>query len=621
MTERALFHGIMETAAAPIVILTSSFAFHYLNPEAEALWGMTTMEVKGRPFFGERFQGDLGEITFETLKDALSGVQKRGLGTRIVHPDGLERIILWNIGRAGDSNLVMVGMDVTGFHKAEEALREREARMSSIIATAPDAIVTIDENGLIQSFSQAAQVMFGYAAGEVVGRNISILMPLPHRLEHDNYIARYIRTEERHIIGIGRKIEAQHKDGTVFPVELAVGEVRVGNTRIFTGFIRDLTARVQMEEELRQVQKMEAIGQLTGGVAHDFNNILTVIGGNLEFLERKLTTDEQRSIVSEAQEATQLGATLSHRLLAFGRRQPLNPKPIDLSALVAGMVDLLQRTLGTAVTVEPRLQPNLPLTIADPGQIENALLNLAINARDAMPNGGTLTLETAEAVLDTDYSAIHPNMQGGRYVTLFVTDNGAGMSPEVKARAFDPFFTTKGPGRGTGLGLSSVYGLVKQSGGNIHLFSELGLGTTIKIFLPTADAREATTDEVRSVLSAPPRGATVLVVEDDPRVRKVSIRRISEMGYRVLEADRVLCALDVFEGEPKIDILFTDIMMPGGLSGIDLAQAVTERWPDTKILLTSGYADPGVKGKSDYPWIGKPYNTRQLAKALRELMG
>ncbi len=621
MTERALFQGVMETAATPIVILSKTFTVHYLNPEAEALWGVSSSQMQGTSFYANIWQGDLGDITPETLTEVLAGTLKRGLGTRIQHSDGSERTILWNIGLAGESDLVLVGMDVTGYHRAEEALREREARMSSIIATAPDAIVTIDESGLIQSFSQAAEVMFGYPAGEVVGRNISLLMPSPHREQHDSYLDRYLKTQERHIIGIGRKIEAQHKDGTVFPVELAVGEVGAGSSRIFTGFIRDLSARVQMEEELRQAQKMEAIGQLTGGVAHDFNNILTVIGGNLELLESKVTTDLQHELVAEAQEATQLGATLSHRLLAFGRRQPLSPKPLDLSALVAGMADLLQRTLGHAITVVSRLQANLPLTIADPGQIENALLNLAINARDAMPNGGTLILETGVAYLDQDYVALHPHMQTGGYVTLFVTDNGTGMSPEVKAQAFDPFFTTKGPGRGTGLGLSSVYGLVKQSGGNIQLYSEPGLGTTIKIYLPPADVVESPKEEARSVLSAPPTGATVLVVEDDPRVRKVSMRRISEMGYRVLEADRAVRAIEILEGEPRVDILFTDVMMPGGLSGLDLALMVRQRWPRTKILLTSGYADPSVKGKSDLPWISKPYNTRQLAKILRDLLG
>ncbi len=625
MPDSALFQCVMETAATPIVVLDSELKIAALNAEAECLWSVSAASVIGQDYLGKWNTGGFESFARGELQSVNEGMPLRGVEGRILQSDGTERVILWNAGKALETNIVIVGVDITGFHRAEEALREREARMTSVIATAPDAIVTIDDAGIIQSFSQAAQVMFGYAAGEVVGRNISILMPSPHREMHDSYIERYLMTAERHIIGIGRKIEAQHKDGSIFPIELAVGELLVGNTRIFTGFIRDLTARVHMEEELRQAQKMEAIGQLTGGVAHDFNNILTVITGNLEILERRLTTNEQREIVSEAQEAAQLGATLSHRLLAFGRRQPLNSKPIDLSSLVQGMVDLLQRTLGSSISIESRLAPALPLTIADPGQIENALLNLAINARDAMPSGGILTLETCLAVLDEEYVSLHPHMLAGRYVGLFVTDNGEGMSPEVRQRAFDPFFTTKGPGRGTGLGLSSVYGLVKQSGGNIQLFSELGSGTSIRIYLPPEDNVVVRQEEIRSVLSAPPQGATVLVVEDDPRVRKTSIRRISEMGYRVLETDRAVKALDILDAVSNVDILFTDIMMPGGMSGLDLAQTVQLRWPGIKILLTSGYADPSIvkseNGRGDLPWLGKPYNSRDLARMLRELLG
>src|SRR5262249_39078910 len=277
-----------------------------------------------------------------------------------------------------------------------------------------------------------------------------------HRDAHDGYLERYRRTGEKRIIGIGRQVDAQRKDGTVFPIELAVGEVMLGDTRIFTGFIRDLTARVKMEQDLRQAQKMEAVGQLTGGVAHDFNNLLTVISGNLEMLDGRLDDVEQRDILKEAQEAAQLGAELAKRLLAFGRRQPLRPLPTDLNILVGGMTDLLRRSLGETIAIETRLAPGLPMIMVDPGQGENAPLNLAVNARDAMPKGGRLYIDTGRAELDLESVAGDPDAVPGNYVMLAVTDTGTGMTAEVQRRAFEPFYTTKGPGAGSGLGLSMV---------------------------------------------------------------------------------------------------------------------------------------------------------------------
>ena len=509
--------------------------------------------------------------------------------------------------------------------RTQSMLVEREARLRSVLETAPDAIVTIDENGIIQSFSNAAEKLFGYAPGEVIGRNIKLLMPAPNHDSHDGYIARYLRTGEKHIIGIGRQVEAQRKDGTIFPMDLAVGEVTHGGAHIFTGFIRDLTARVKMEQDLRQAQKMEAIGQLTGGVAHDFNNLLTVISGNLEMLEPRLTVAEHREILNEAQEASKLGAELTKRLLAFGRRQPLDPKPTDINALAEGMIELLRRTLGETSDIETRLSEGLPLIIADPGQIENALLNLAINARDAMPKGGRLIIETAQAEVDKDYLAAYADVRPGRYVTLAVTDTGIGMSPEVRQRAFEPFYTTKGPGEGSGLGLSMVYGFVKQSGGHIQLYSEPGIGTTVRIYLPehTGEAN-AVAEHVPASITQEALGEVVLVVEDDQRVRRVSVRRLRELGYAVIEADSGVAALLMLDREEPIDVLFTDIVMPGGISGIDLAHEARRRRPELRVLFTSGYAEPAaVKGSTlttKVAWLGKPYSINELDAKLRALL-
>ncbi len=629
-TSEELFRSLVETAAVPILLLSPGFIVLELNTEAERLYGRRRGQIIGHDFLHSFGSGTRGGLTRQDLNHAMAGRPARSVQGRIRQSDGAERVLLWNAGRLSGPKgqvlgVIAVAQDITERERAEQALREREARMSSIISTAPDAIITIDPRGIIQSFSSAAEKLFGYVAGEVIGRNVSMLMPMPHRDNHDAYIARYERTSEKRIIGIGRQVEAQRKDGTTFPVELAVGEVKVGEVHIFTGFIRDLSARTKMEEELRQSYKMEAIGQLTGGLAHDFNNLLTVISGNLEMLEQRLRHDNDRVLLAEAQEATELGGKLAGRLLAFGRRQPLNPKPINLSTLVSGMADLLRRSLGELVKIETRLADDLRATVADPGQVENALLNLAINARDAMPDGGRLIIETANVVVDYDFAAAQDGVVAGSYVVMTVTDTGTGMSAEVRQRAFEPFFTTKALGAGSGMGLSMVYGFVKQSGGHVRIYSEPGHGTTVRIYLPADDQRlpkAKKTGADRALRTT--AGETVLAVEDDPMVRKVSVRRLKDLGYKVIEADNGQAALAVIDGGAKIDLLFTDIVMPGGMTGLDLAREARKRRPSLKVLFTSGYADPAIaKGgmlTENASWLGKPYGTGNLASKLRALL-
>jgi signal transduction histidine kinase/CheY-like chemotaxis protein len=390
--------------------------------------------------------------------------------------------------------------------------------------------------------------------------------------------------------------------------------------------VDEMGKREQAEDALRQVQKMEAIGQLTGGIAHDFNNMLAVVLGNLDLAKRRLAKGVTNidQYLTGAQEGGKRAAALTQRLLAFARQQPLAPEPVDANRLVGGMSELLHRTLGEPVRIETVLTSGLWRVHADANQLENAILNLAVNARDAMPGGGKLTIETLNAQLDDHYAAGHAGVAVGQYVMIAVTDTGTGMDREVIAKAFDPFFTTKKSGVGTGLGLSQVYGFVKQSGGHVKIYSEAGEGTTIKIYLPRYfGAAEPVRDASdNNALPTNDGSVSILVVEDEEGVRRYSIDALRDLGYRVLEADSGEAALKIIEAEQDIAILFTDVVMPE-MNGRRLAEAALERRPSLKILFTTGYTrnaivhngmlDPGVN------LLSKPFSLGELAKKVAEL--
>jgi PAS domain S-box-containing protein len=533
---------------------------------------------------------------------------------------------LWAARKSDDAIrfVLQTNNDITRQKRAQAELATREAHLRSILDTVPEAMIVIDEQGLVASFSAAAARLFGYRPEEVIGHNVKMLMPEPYRAEHDTYVANYLRTGEARVIGYGRLVKGLTKDGAVFPMELTVGEARANGERIFTGFVRDLTSRQKMEEELRQSQKMEAVGQLTGGVAHDFNNHLTAIIANLEMLYPRLGETEQREYVKEALEAAQEGAKLAAQLLAFGRRQTLNPKPTDVGPLVSNFADLLRRTLGEAIELRIEVVGSAHVIVVDHSQLQNALLNLAINARDAMPRGGRLTIEITDVRLDADYAQTYPGIRTGRYVLITVTDTGAGMSEEVRRRAFEPFFTTKPTGVGTGLGLSMVYGFVKQSGGNVQIYSELGHGTSVRVFLPLAEnAGAGAARAVETRRAELPGGAeTILLVEDDPRLRRVLSKRLRSLGYEIIEADSGAAAMAQLATRPEVAMIFTDMVMPGGMTGYELAQAALAIKPDIRILFTSGYAEPAITrlGLKTGAWLKKPYTADELAEKVREVL-
>jgi PAS domain S-box-containing protein len=392
-------------------------------------------------------------------------------------------------------------------------------------------------------------------------------------------------------------------------------------------------ARKRVEESLRQAQKMEAVGQLTGGVAHDFNNLLTVVLGGLDMIGRHLTELPASAAVTRmvrakemALQGAQRAATLTSRLLAFSRQQALEPQVIDANKLVAGTCDFLRRTLGEAVSLETVLAGGLWRCFADPHQLENALLNLALNARDAMPNGGKVTIETANCYLDQAYvTPLMEPVEAGQYVMIAVADTGVGMELAIRERAFDPFFTTKGIGKGTGLGLSQVYGFVRQTGGHVRIYSEIGEGTTVKIYLPRHTGDEDVTERENRAQSAPRAigTETILVVEDDEALRSYTTEILAELGYRVLAAHDGASALRVLENNP-IDLLFTDVVMPGGMNGRQLADEAVRRRPGLKVLFTTGYTRNAIvhHGRLDsgVHMIGKPFSFDDLGAKVRTLL-
>jgi PAS domain S-box-containing protein len=507
------------------------------------------------------------------------------------------------------------------------------AKLRGILESAVTAIITIDIRGLIESVNPATESLFGYAASELSGQNVKILMPEPYRAEHDGYIDSYVATGTRKIIGIGREVVGRRKDGTTFPVHLSVSEFEADGERYFTGMIHDISDRkhaedalLESERRLAHAQKMEAVGELTGGMAHDFNNLLQVITGNLELLEARLANEESRALLKEAQDAAALGSKLTDQLLTFARRRHMDAHVIRLNELVVGITDLLRRTLGEHISLSTSLAHDVWPTKADPGQVQSAIINMAVNARDAMPDGGKLVVETRNIVLDAEHADQQPELKPGEYVQLSISDTGTGMPPEIRDRVFEPFFTTKEKGRGTGLGMAMVYGFVKQSGGYVTVYSEVGHGTTFNLYFPRVGADAVKPSAPKPVDREEPARETILVVEDDSRVRQLTIKRLKMIGYQVLEASDGPSALKILERESSIDLVFTDLVMPGGMSGRDVATRARAMKPGIKILLTSGYAEQLVRADNDLQGeqlkvLRKPYQQADLVAALREVLG
>jgi signal transduction histidine kinase len=413
-----------------------------------------------------------------------------------------------------------------------------------------------------------------------------------------------------------------------FYANRAVSAINSSNAQLATAnrtLLEQISQREQVESQLRQAQKMEAIGQLTGGIAHDFNNMLGVVVGALDLMRRRLRVDEfgLGGLIDAAMNATERSAALTQRLLAFARRQPLAPEPLDANRMISEMSGLLRSTLGEQIEIETVLAAGLWNTKADPHQLESALINVSINARDAMADGGKLTIETGNVYLDEAYCRENAEVAPGQFVLIAISDKGVGMRPDVSARAFDPFFTTKPPGKGTGLGLSQVYGFVKQSRGHIKIYSELGTGTTVKIYLPRLHGQVEEIKRVMPQFTTGTAGEAVLVVEDDPLMRRLSSDSLRELGYTVFESESAAGALAVLGDTPGITLLFTDVVMPE-MNGKKLAEEALKRNPDLKVLFTTGYTPNAVVHggvlDADVNLITKPFTLQQLANKVRAVL-
>jgi PAS domain S-box-containing protein len=504
--------------------------------------------------------------------------------------------------------------------------RERHAARMWLFSTAmessADAILTQTLEGIMTSWNPAAAQLYGFTAAEVIGQPSDLIVPPDRREELQTMLAQ-VRRGER--IAPCETIRV-HKDGTRLDVSLTMSPITTPEGVILgaSAIARDITAQKQLQEQLRHAQKMEAIGQLTGGLAHDFNNMLGVIVGNLDLLAEGVGEHAvAQKRIRTAQRAALRAADLTQRLLAFARRQPLNPAPTGVNALITDLLEMLPRTLGPDVQIATQLAADIPPAQIDPAGLENALLNLALNARDAMPGGGTLTFATQRVVLNAAYPPVQAGeLRAGPYVWLAVSDTGQGMSREILDKVFEPFFTTKARDKGSGLGLAMVYGFVQQSSGHIRIDSELGHGTSVHLYVPVAaEAVPAGRDTIGAPLTAPGQG-TVLVVDDEVDLLEIAVTYLEEMGFTVLSAVDGPSALEVVARTPALDLLLTDVIMPGGLNGVALAQQIRQQQPNVTVIYASGFASSALVERRqlqvDGPLVNKPYRKAQLLATVQQ---
>jgi PAS domain S-box-containing protein len=511
--------------------------------------------------------------------------------------------------------------------RAEEALRASEARTRAILESALDCVVSIDHEGRIVEFNPAAVRTFGYERAEALGRPmVDLIVPPELRESHRKGLSRYLETGEAKVLGRRIEITGLRRDGEIFPVELTITRVDLPGPPFFTGYLRDLSETRLLERQFAEAQKLEAVGRLAGGIAHDFNNVMTIIAGYAALLRGRLDAEGAgHEELDEIDVATERASSLTRQLLAFSRRDLLQPRVFAVNDVVVQAERMLDRLISEDVAITTRLEAQAGWVHADPGQLEQVILNLAINARDAMPAGGTIRIETADVDLDELYTSQHLGAEPGPYVMLAVSDTGAGMDEETRSHLFEPFFTTKEPGKGTGLGLATVYAIVTQAGGSVWVYSELGRGTSVKVYLPRVAAPDG--DPHTATVEQPQllRGSeTILVAEDEDAVRALLSHLLEAHGYRVLAANGGEEAIAlVREHADEFDLMITDLVMRD-VTGQKLAEDARAIVPGLPILFMSGYADAmpelDTSGGHRSAFVPKPFTAEALARAVRRIL-
>ncbi|MGJ4890817.1 PAS domain S-box protein [Bradyrhizobium sp. HKCCYLRH3099] len=618
---------IFETSQDLILITDRAGTVVQVSPSVETILGYSPTEMVGRNGAEFIHPDDLARAR-EELRASRHGLRTRTSDGRYLHKDGRVVTLSWTSNWSEPvQRHFFIGRDMTESRLAQETLRESEQLARNIVETALDAFVQIDDKGAILNWNSQAEKIFGWSRAEIIGRDVFDVITVGGEGEELRAaLGRLVMTGQANALGSGRRREVmvKRRDGREFRAELSVTALKTRSGVVLNGFFRDLTDKIATEERIRQSEKMEAIGQLTGGIAHDFNNILTVITGTIEILAAAVAKEPQLAAITRMiDEAAARGADLTQHLLAFARRQPLQPREIDVNTLMIDTAKLLRPTLGEQIEIESVFQDETCVAHVDPNQLATAVINLALNARDAMPDGGKLILETGWADLDENYASLYDDVRPGRYAMIAVSDSGSGIPAGIIDKVFNPFFTSKGPGKGTGLGLSMVYGFVKQSAGHIRIYSEEGHGTTIRMYLPPGSDGAVT---LPSGAAPAVQGGheTILVVEDDRLVRGYVLAQLHALGYATLEAANAAEALAILNAGEPFDLLFTDIIMPGTMNGRQLASEIQRLRPGQPVLFTSGYTENAVvhHGRLDEGilLLPKPYRKSELAKMVRKAL-